>query len=59
MFSRIAPRAASSVSTNRQKAAPRDIASRPKAPEPANTSITRAPCSSGAQAACSRMLNTA
>src|SRR6202044_220491 len=58
-FSRIAPRAASSVSTNRQKTAPRDRASSPSAPEPANRSITRASRTPGDQGACSRMLNTA
>ena len=51
MTTRIAPRAASSVSTNRAKAAPRDSASSPSAPEPANRSITRRPSSPGDQAA--------
>src|SRR4051812_3739955 len=55
----MAPRAASAVSTNRQKAAPRDRASKPSAPEPANRSITRRSRTPGDQGACSRMLNTA
>src|SRR6185312_6019910 len=58
-FSRIAPRAAASVSTNRQKAAPRDKASNPSAPEPAKRSITRASRNPFDQAACSRMLKIA
>src|SRR5690606_20688884 len=55
----IAPRAASSVSTNRQKAAPLDSASKPNAPEPANRSITRLPRTPSDQGACSRMLKIA
>jgi hypothetical protein len=54
---RIAPRAALSVSTKRQKAAPREIASKPSAPEPAKRSMTRAPSRSGAQDAWASTLN--
>ena len=52
-FWRMAPRASSSISTNRQKVAPRDNASIPNAPEPANRSMTRRPCKPGDHAACS------
>ena len=51
-----APRRSSS--TNRQKAAPRDSASRPSAPVPANRSSTLAPSSSKSGMPCARMLKT-
>ena len=43
MLARISARASASLSTNRQKAAPREMASSPSAPVPAKRSMTRAP----------------
>ena len=56
---RMAPRASAASSTNRQKRAPRDRASSPSAPEPANRSSTRAPSKSKRGAPCSSTLNSA
>ena len=55
-FSRISARASAPSSTNSAKAAPRDIASSPSAPVPANRSSTRAPVT-GSPWAWARMLN--
>jgi len=59
MLSRMTPRAAASVSTNNAKDAPREIASKPSAPEPAKRSKTRWPSSPGAHSACASTLKTA
>src|SRR5262249_37981514 len=56
---RRAARASALSSTNRQKRAPRDSASRPSAPEPANRSRIRAPSKFTRGAPCSSTLNSA
>ena len=58
ILARMAARAFGSVSTKRQKAAPREMASNPSAPEPAKISATIAPSSGGAHSACFRILKT-